>query len=74
VSLTVQGGASGSLVLEVLDVAGRVVSRSIVKRPAGERLVWDGRFNDGRVAPSGVYLLRIGDGVTEVVQRAVVLR
>lgn len=47
--------------LEVYDVSGRRV-RSLVNgvRPAGaNEIVWDGRTDDGRPAPAGVYFFRL---------------
>jgi hypothetical protein len=74
VALSLQGGTGGAISLEVLDISGRVVCRMSGPRPASGRLIWDGRSEDGRLLPSGVYHLRVRDGVSEVIRRAVVLR
>lgn len=73
VALSFQGGAGGSISLEVLDVAGRVVRRLSAGRPASGKLIWDGRGDDGRSLPPGVYHLRVRDGASEVVRRAVLV-
>jgi hypothetical protein len=74
VSLALRGGVGGTITLEVLDVTGRSVFRSVRPRPAVDKIVWDGRLEGGRAAPPGVYHLRLSDGVSEVVRRAVVMR
>ena len=47
--------------LDILDLSGHMV-RNLADRsfPRGEnRVVWDGRGNDGKFLPSGVYLSRL---------------
>jgi hypothetical protein len=56
--------ADGRATLGLYDVAGRVV-RVLSRDPnvAGENtVVWDGRAEDGRVVPPGVYFLRLETG------------
>lgn len=52
---------------DIYDVAGRLVRRlPAMDTPGGShRLEWDGRDDDGRTAPAGVYLVRVKtpDGV-----------
>ncbi len=57
---------------EVIDLRGTRVRRF---RADGEnRIVWDGRDEDGRLVPAGIYFLRArGDGA-EAAKRVVVLR
>ena len=55
---------AGPVRLQVLDVGGRVVA-TLVENPrdAGwHEVVWDGRSEDGRSMPSGVYLARLEAG------------
>ena len=54
-----------SLAAMIYDVAGRPVRTLADGTPAGagsQRLVWDGRRDDGRPAGSGVYFYRIEAG------------
>ena len=55
--------AEGPVELRVHDVAGRLVrtlaSRRAIRRSAVLRtFTWDGRTDDGREAPTGVYFVR----------------
>ncbi|HFE52759.1 MAG TPA: T9SS type A sorting domain-containing protein, partial [Bacteroidetes bacterium] len=65
--------------VSVYDVLGREVARLAEKQfPAGRhRFRWDGRAEDGRQLPSGVYVVRVraqaSDGKTWQQQRKVVL-
>ncbi len=56
-------GAAGPVRAEVFDVAGRRARvLSAVGEGAGPRtLAWDGRGDDGRRVPAGVYLVRVSD-------------
>lgn len=53
---------AGFVALRVYDASGRLV-RTLVQRqyagPARERTVWDGRDEEGRAVPSGVYFCRL---------------
>jgi hypothetical protein len=66
--ITLRLPAAGDLSVTVYDLGGRLV-RTLCSghRAAGaQTLVWDGRDNGGRAAPSGVYLLRaLGCGTLE---------
>ena len=61
VRLAVEMGAEGPLELDILDLAGRRVTRLASGRwPAGEATFrWDGRTSDGHLAPPGVYRARM---------------
>ena len=80
-------GAAGALVrftlptagdhsLAVYDVAGRRVrSLSSGRIEAGPReVLWDGRNEEGRPAPSGVYFYRLRAAAGELNERAVLRR
>jgi len=57
---------------EVLDVRGTRVQS--FRADGNNRLIWDGRDQDGRLVPAGIYFLRArGDGA-EATKRVVVLR
>ncbi len=57
---------------EVIDLRGTRIRR--FKADGNDRLVWNGRDDDGRLVPAGVYFIRArGDGA-QVTRRVVVLR
>ena len=57
---------------EVLDLRGTRVRR--FKADGNNRLIWDGRDDENRLVPAGIYFVRArGDGA-EATQRVVVLR
>jgi len=66
------------LVVEVRDVAGRLVRRldGVSSGPGSSPLTWDGRDESGRVLPAGTYFLHLAqDGQTSArSRRAVLLR
>ncbi len=68
--------AGGRVRAEVFDLAGR--RRAVLldgELPAGEhRVEWDGRDVGGRVAPSGLYLLRLEAGGSRSVSRFTLAR
>jgi flagellar hook assembly protein FlgD len=61
--------------LDVFDVRGRLVRTLVDGRPSSGRVVvvWDGRDDDGREAPSGVYFYRLTAGRTTVTRRMTLL-
>ena len=56
--------AASTVRVEVWDVSGRVVrTLGAGMMPAGpQQLTWDGRFADGRIAGTGLYLVRVQAG------------
>lgn len=66
----------GQAVIRVYDVSGRLVRRFEESRPAGTyRVAWDGRLDDGRRVPSGIYFYRVTlPGGKEIVSRTAILR
>jgi hypothetical protein len=68
--------AAGRAGLEVLDLGGRRVRALPAQRyePGTVELTWDGRDDDGRAAPAGVYWLRVSGELGEASRRVVVLR
>ncbi len=62
--------------LAIFDIRGRKV-RTLVEcdLPAGEHLtVWEGRDDDGRAQPSGVYLAKLSAGALNMVRRLTLLQ
>lgn len=54
--------ASTPRVLRIVDVAGRTVAD--LELPAGESTIrWEGRRDDGRAAPTGVYFARVAGAI-----------
>jgi glucose/arabinose dehydrogenase len=75
--LDVPAGAQGRLA--IYDVAGRRVwsLAEPIRGPAGTNVRWEGRSDDGRAMPSGVYLARftpLADAAREQVLRFVYVR
>lgn len=61
--------------LDLLDVRGRHV-RTLIRgeQPAGEhRVLWDGRADDGSLAPSGIYFARLRAGDATTARRLVLM-
>lgn len=75
-NLTFDLVSSGTVSLEVLDVAGRVVRTLAMGRmtEGRHRLTWDGRDDAGRRTSPGVYFYRLGTAAGEAVKRMVLLR
>jgi len=62
--------------LVIHDVTGRAVATIVAGTwlEAGDHeFAWDGRTNDGRRAPSGIYFVQLKTNVTERVVKLVVL-
>jgi hypothetical protein len=69
-------GWEGKLALEILDVRGRRVA-GVQGRPVSDgiqRFAWDGRTDDGRRLPSGIYLIHLRGADRELCERVVLLR
>jgi hypothetical protein len=66
----------GAVRLRVYDISGRLLSddgdRALT--PGVHRISWNGRDDTGRLAPAGVYLLRLDLGGQTLVRRAIVRR
>ncbi|MBK9777433.1 MAG: hypothetical protein IPP62_13950 [bacterium] len=62
--LTCEMSARADVTLEIVDAAGRRVRRLWTGSlgPGSHRFHWDGRSADGRPAPAGVYVARLGLG------------
>ena len=67
---------AGSVRVDVLDAAGRMVRRlhDAPLAAGAHRLAWDGRTDDGTRAAPGVYLCRLSFGGDTRVQRLTRLR
>lgn len=67
---------TGDAVLTIYDLSGRRVRDLECGRLAAgpNEIVWDGRDNDGRATPSGMYFARIEAGTTTVRTKVVRLR
>ena len=68
--------AAAPVRLQVLDGAGRVVRRLLDEaRPAGlQRVVWDGRDDDGRPAASGTYFAHLVAGSERATRKMILVR
>jgi len=67
---------AGGVRLEVFDVAGRKV-RVLVREPlpaGAHSVVWDGRGDDGRTLPSGIYSCRIATAERSAARRMLLLK
>jgi len=70
VSFAITMQAPGSVVIGVFDVRGRRVREFEMQVESGMIVTWDGRDEDGREAPNGVYHVRFHSG-SDVVTRKV---
>jgi hypothetical protein len=70
------GPATGPIRIEAFDAAGRRVwsEDSPATGTGSASTQWDGRSNDGRAAPGGVYLIRACDGAHVTSSRLVLIR
>jgi subtilisin family serine protease len=74
--ITFEVGTISRVTLDLYDIAGRHVRRVVSQQhdPGVYSVVWDGRDQHGRSAPSGMYLVRFAaDGVKQS-RRVVLLR
>jgi hypothetical protein len=67
---------AGDVSLEVFDVAGRrVAGRRIVGLRSGwQAVTFDGRSDDGRILPSGIYFVRASAGGESVTRKILIAR
>ncbi len=68
--------AEGPIAVDIFDTTGRIVRRLLDgSHPAGDySLKWDGRDDNGRELPTGVYFARVATGRGSAVGRAVIAR
>lgn len=66
----------GKLSLEVMDPSGRVIASLFEgNAPQGVHVIrWDGRTDEGRIAPSGVYFYRLSSQGTHRTGKMVLIR
>ncbi len=69
-------GASEPVTLRILDVRGRVVRTLLdgVSSPGEVRITWDGRDDEGRQVPAGIYFYRLATPRGTAARRLVRLR
>ena len=72
VSGLTQAAAARPATLSILDVSGRLLRR--LEGRAGAGFVWDGRDDEGRSVPPGVYLQRLDAGGRTLYGRSLRLR
>jgi endonuclease/exonuclease/phosphatase family metal-dependent hydrolase len=74
--LSLRMPVGGAARVRVFDVRGRLVRTLVAGRlSAGDHpLTWDGRDRDGRLCPSGVYLIRADNGAEADSRKLVLLR
>jgi flagellar hook assembly protein FlgD len=72
-------GNPNQVSLKVYDVSGRLV-RVLVNSPTSNlepgtyQLLWDGRDDQGKALPSGVYFLRLETDASRLTRKAVLTR
>ncbi len=75
--VTFETPAGGPVGVQVFDVGGRSVRRidGVETDPAAgvSSILWDGKDDQGRAVPAGIYLLRITTGGPSLARRIVVL-
>lgn len=65
-------GLSVSVQVSVHDITGRLI-KNIGTVTNGEK-VWDGTDKNGKVVPTGVYLLRLEAGNASAIKKVAVIR
>jgi hypothetical protein len=75
VALDWQGAdAGGAQSLALYDLSGRLVRRAALGSEPGGSWTWDGRDEQGRVVPAGLYLARLTSGGRHAEARVMLLR
>jgi hypothetical protein len=72
--IDVDAGDASEVRVNVYDVTGRAVRRGTSQTRGAQRLDFDGRDDDGRLLPGGVYFVRFTAGGESVSRRVVVTR
>ena len=64
------------MTLRVFDIAGRLVQILYNEQLAlgPQSIMWDGRDDQGRMAPSGIYFYRLETGYYAETQRMLLIR
>ncbi|NOZ03779.1 MAG: T9SS type A sorting domain-containing protein [FCB group bacterium] len=67
---------SGKIILEVYDLAGRSVRTLVNKtQPAGkQRVIWNGKNNNGASVPSGLYFTRLTYGNATKIKKMILVK
>jgi hypothetical protein len=67
---------AGQAEVQVIDTAGRIVRRATLggERSAGREWQWQGRADDGREMPPGIYFIRVRSGHRAKSTKVVFLR
>ncbi|MBU1914446.1 MAG: T9SS type A sorting domain-containing protein, partial [Candidatus Thermoplasmatota archaeon] len=76
VAIEVDSSVSGELMIDVYSVTGRKI-RSLFDgsiSPGSRVFTWNGRDNDGKRLPSGVYMCRVESGGEVSTVRMVLVR
>jgi len=72
-SIAYRREAPGAVALTLHDALGRAVRHLEAAAPAGT-ILWDGRDEQGRAVPAGLYVMRLTAGATTRTARVLVLR
>jgi hypothetical protein len=75
-SISYQLAARGPVSMKVYDAAGRLVSPLVegIMDPGYYSVSWDGRDDNGRKVPAGVYFVRLNAGNYQQVQKTILLK
>jgi hypothetical protein len=72
-SMAVELPEASSVSIDIFDVRGRMV-RALSRPQASQRVEWDGRDQEGRLLPSGVYFCRVAAAGATVTRKMVIAR
>ncbi len=70
----IEGGRTSDAVVRVYNAAGRAVRTLAAELSPREVVEWDGRGDDGRALPAGVYFVRLFDGRESESRRVTLVR
>jgi hypothetical protein len=60
--------------LNIFDIYGHKVAALINGIPSSNKLIWNGKNNQGRLVPAGIYFARLESGNTIMNKKMIILK